>query len=297
MPELPSVTIYCERLAAILTGHRLTAIDLEGPFFLRSVQPPVSDLVGREIQGSFNIAKRVVLQLEQERFIVMHLMIAGRLRWRTGGRRTPARITLAAFSFPHGTLFVTEAGTTRRAALHLVRGREALEQFDRGGIDVLSATDADFAAALTRENHTLKRCLTDQRLFSGIGNAYCDEILHHARLSPVKLSQKMTSDEIERLRASSQLVLTTWIQRHREAAGDGFPEKVTAFEEQMTAHGKYGQPCPTCGTSIQRIRYAKNETNYCPRCQTGGKVLADRSLSRLLKKDWPRRVEELEDGR
>lgn len=295
MPEYPDVTVYLECLAPRVLRQPLQRIRLSSPFVLRSVDPPIEEAEGRDVIGLQRIGKRLVLALEGDYFLVIHLMIAGRLRWRPSGAPVPKKLGLAAFDFPTGTLLLTEAGTKKRASLTLVRGEEALASIHRGGLEVMEATVAQFAEAVRRENHTLKRTLTDPRLFSGIGNAYSDEILHHARLSPIKLSQRATDEEIARLYESTRFVLETWTQRLREEVGSGFPEKVTAFREGMAVHGRYRQPCPVCGSPVQRIAYADNETNYCARCQTEGRLLADRSLSRLLKDDWPRSLDELED--
>jgi formamidopyrimidine-DNA glycosylase len=275
----------------------LERVRLESMFLLRSVEPPLAEVEGRRVTGLRRLGKRVVLELEGELFLVLHLMIAGRLRWRAVGAAIPGRRGLAAFDFETGTLLLTEAGTKKRASLHVVRGEAGLADHDRGGVDPLTATPAEFAEAVRRENHTLKRTLTDPRLFSGIGNAYSDEILHAARLSPLKWSERLDDDELERLHAATVEVLEGWTARLREQAGEGFPEKVTAFRAEMAVHGKHGEPCPVCGAPVQRIVYAENETNYCAGCQTGGKLLADRALSRLLKQDWPRTLEELERGR
>jgi formamidopyrimidine-DNA glycosylase len=297
MPELPDVTVYRERIEALAGGQRLEALRLESPFLLRTVEPAPEALVGRRLDAVRRIGKRIVLAFEGAHFAVVHLMIAGRFRWRPPGARPPGRISLAVFQWPSGQLVLTEAGSQRRASLHLVAGEDALAAFDRGGLDVRSAGLEAFRAALVRESHTLKRTLTDPTILDGIGNAYSDEILHRARLSPVKMSTKLDDDETGRLHAACRAVLDEWTERLRAEAGDGLPEKVTAFHEGMAVHGRYGKPCPVCATAVQRIRYASNETNYCPRCQTEGRLLADRSLSRLLKKDWPRRIEELEDRR
>ena len=296
MPELPDVTVYIERLEATVVGRELSGIELLNPFVLRSVQPAIQDVVPRKVEAARRIGKRIVLQLEAERFVVIHLMIAGRLRWRAPGAKVPRKLTVAVFELDNGRLLLTEAGTQRRASIHLVEGEAGLEAFERGGVELLSPTVAlaDFRDALTRENHTLKRTLTDPRVFSGIGNAYSDEILHRAGLSPVKQTQRMDDDEIARLHAATIETLEEWTRRLRDEVGDGFPEKVTAFHDEMAVHGRFGKPCPVCGTKVQRIVYASNETNYCARCQTGGKLLADRSLSRLLKKDWPKRIEDIE---
>ncbi len=295
MPELPDITVYIDCLRSRILGEVLEKIEIVSPFLLRTFDPSIADIEGRTVNDLLRLGKRIVWRMDDDLFVVLHLMIAGRLHWKERGAKVPAKVGLAAFRFPTGTLTLTEAGTKKRASLHLVRGRAALAQHDPGGSDVLAAKVDDFAAALTRENHTLKRALADPRLFSGIGNAYSDEILHAARLSPLALTQKLKRDEINRLFAATQATLTSWTDRLRRQAGDGFPEKVTAFREGMAVHGRFRQPCPACGTAVQRIVYAENETNYCPGCQTGGKVLADRSLSRLLKDDWPRTVEVLED--
>lgn len=293
MPELPDIAVYLEALDRFVAGEVLTGLRLTSPFLVRSVEPPIDSLVGRRISGTDRIGKRIVLAFEDDLFLVIHLMIAGRLRWRASGGKPPGRGALASFEFEKGLLFLTEAGTKRRASLTVVQGSRALNDIDRGGLEVLDASLQEFCERLRRENHTLKRSLTDPRLFSGIGNAYSDEILHHARLSPLQLTAKMSDDEMATLFSSTQTVLREWIARLREEVGDGFPETVTAFRERMAVHGRYGQPCPVCGSPVQRIRYADNETNYCARCQTGGRLLADRSLSRLLKKDWPRSLDEL----
>jgi formamidopyrimidine-DNA glycosylase len=297
MPELPDIVVYLEALERRILRQPLEALRLTSPFVLRSVEPPVADLAGRRVIALSRLGKRLVWALEDERFVVIHLMIAGRLRWAAPGARAPGRIGLAAFDFPAGSVLLTEAGTKRRASIHLVRGREALADFARGGIEPLEIGPAEFAERLRLESHTLKRALTDPRLFSGIGNAYSDEILHRARLSPLQLTRRLGEEEIARLFQATVAVLTEWTDRLRRETGDGFPEKVTAFRSGMAVHGRYGQPCPVCGGPVQRIRYAENETNYCPACQTGGRLLADRGLSRLLKEDWPRSLEELEERR
>jgi formamidopyrimidine-DNA glycosylase len=297
MPELPDVVVYLEALERRILDQPLEAIGLISPFVLRSVDPPVADIVGRRVTGLRRMGKRLVWALEDERFVVIHLMIAGRLRWAARGGRAPGKIGLAAFDFPSGSVLLTEAGTKRRASLHLVRGQEGLAEFARGGLEPLEIGPAAFAERLRLESHTLKRALTDPRLFSGIGNAYSDEILHRAQLSPLQLTGRLSDDEIARLHEATVAVLTEWTDRLRKEAGDGFPEKVTAFRSGMAVHGRYGEACPRCGGPVQRIRYADNETNYCPACQTGGRLLADRGLSRLLKQDWPRSLEELEERR
>ena len=293
MPELPDVTVYVEALERRITGHRLEEIRLNSPFVLRTVVPPVAEAQGRRVTGVQRLGKRIVIALESEIFLVLHLMIAGRLRWLSGGAKPPARITLATFAFDNGVLAFTEAGTRKRASLHLVQGATALAEFDRGGIELDDIDASTFAARLTQENHTLKRALTDPRLFSGIGNAYSDEILHRARLSPLALTHKLSTEETERLFASAKAVLAEWTERLRREAGEDFPEGVTAFRPQMAVHGRFGKPCPDCGAPVQRIVYADNETNYCANCQTRGTVLADRALSRLLKASWPRSIDEL----
>jgi len=294
MPELPDVTVYVEALRERVLGTRLERIRLVNPFVLRSVDPPLGDVAGRTVTGVRRLGKRIVLALDAERFVVVHLMIAGRLHWKAAGARPPGRIGVAAFDFTTGTLVMTEAGTKKRAAIHLVRGETALAEHDPGGREPLTAGLEEFRAALTAESHTLKRALTDPTIFSGIGNAYGDEILHRARLSPVKLTRALTDDEVKRLFEATRATLTDWIERLRREAGGDFPEGVTAFRPDMAVHGRFRQPCPDCGAPVQRIVYAENETNYCPRCQTGNRLLADRGLSRLLKQDWPRTLDELE---
>jgi formamidopyrimidine-DNA glycosylase len=291
VPELPDIAVYIDRLASRVVGHRLERVRIGNPFLLRTVAPPLSAVEGRVVEGIERVGKRVVLVFEGELFVVIHLMIAGRLRWLAPGKST-ARNALAVFEFDVGAMVLTEAGSKRRASLHVVQGREALQALDAGGIDVLAASRDAFAAKLTSENHTLKRALTDPRLFSGIGNAYSDEILHRARLSPITLTRSLDADAISRLHDATQSTLRDWIERLGREAGD-WPTKVTAFHPQMAVHGRFGQPCPDCGAPVQRIVHAENETNYCARCQTGGKVLADRALSRLLKGSWPRNIDEL----
>jgi formamidopyrimidine-DNA glycosylase len=295
MPELPDLTIYREFLERLLKGSTLRGIRLRSPFLLRTVDPPVSDLYGTAIQRVSRLGKYLVFHLNDELFLVFHLMIAGRFLWKKTGSPIPGKIGLAAFDFSSGTLLLTEAGSKKRASLHVIRGGSGLGIFDRGGIEILQADVQTFTYALTRENHTLKRALTDPRLFAGIGNSYSDEILHHARLSPLALSSRLSDEEIERLYRSSRATLTRWIEELRRDAGEKFPAKVTAFREGMAVHGRYGKPCPACGNTVQRIVYSENECNYCPTCQTGGRILADRSLSRILKRDWPRTVQELEE--
>jgi formamidopyrimidine-DNA glycosylase len=295
VPELPDVVAYLAALEPRVLGKRLDRIRLASPFVLRSVDPPVSEAEGRTVVGLRRLGKRIVLALDGEIFVVIHLMIAGRLHWRPAGTRPPGRVGLAALDFPDGTLTLTEAGTKRRASINLVRGESMLSALDPGGLDVLRATPAGFRAALLRERHTLKRSLTDPRLLDGIGNAYADEILHRARLSPVRMTDQLTDPERDRLLAAARAVLTEWAERLSAAARLEFPEKVTAFREGMAVHGRHGQPCPDCGAPVQRIVHAENETNYCAACQTGGRLLADRALSRLLRQDWPRTLEELEE--
>lgn len=294
MPELPDVQVYIERLDALLRGHALRQLRIANPFVLRTVAPKPADVAERTVLGFERIGKRIVLRLEGDIFIIIHLMIAGRLRWRTDGKKIGGKLLLAEFIFEHGVLNLTEAGTKRRAMLHIVEGRAALAQFDRGGLDPLVIDEAAFAARLRSENHTLKRSLTDPRLFSGIGNAYSDEILHRARLSPLALSTKLSDADVARLYEATRATLQEWTERLGREVGDGFPETVTAFHGAMAVHGRFGQPCPVCGAPVQRIRYAANETNYCARCQTGGRLLADRAMSRLLKDDWPRSIDDIE---
>ena len=297
MPELPDITLYINRLQPRVLNQPLLRFTIRSPFVLRSVEPPLAAAEGKLVTGLRRMGKRIVFELEEDLFLVVHLMIAGRLRWRPPGTKSPGKLGLAALEFPNGVLLLTEAGTKRRASIHLVRGREGLAPFERGGLEVLEADLASFARRLTSENHTLKRALTDPRLFSGIGNAYSDEILHRARLSPMTLTSRLSEAEVERLFQAAQATLQEWIDRLSREAGDDFPEKVTAFREGMAVHGRYQEPCPNCGAPVQRIVYADNETNYCARCQTGGRMLADRSLSRLLHADWPRTLEEWEARR
>ncbi len=295
MPELPDIVCYLRALEPRVVGEPLARIRLRSPFLVRSVEPPLAAAEGRRVAGLRRLGKRIVFALEGELFLVLHLMIAGRLRWKKPGARPPGRIGLAAFDFPGGTLLLTEASKKKRASLHLVAGEAALAAHDPGGLEVLEATAAEFAARLRSASHTLKRALTDPRLFSGIGNAYSDEILHRARLSPFKLTGRLDDEELARLFAAARETLGEWTERLCAETGDGFPEKVTAFREGMAVHGRYRKPCPVCGAPVQRIVYAENEANYCAGCQTGGKILADRALSRLLKDDWPRTLEELEE--
>jgi formamidopyrimidine-DNA glycosylase len=294
MPELPDLTIYLEALHRRVVGHRLEHIRLLSPFFLRTVEPSLVEAHDKTVRELRRIGKRIVLGLDDDLFLVVHLMIAGRFHWRQAGAKVPGKVGLAALDFAHGTLMLTEAGTTKLAALHLLRSEQELRRFHSGGIEPLTADVQSFRAALTRGNHTLKLALTDQQLFSGIGNAYSDEILHRARLSPAARTAGLAEDDITCLFHATRAVLTEWIDRLRAETGDRFPEKVTAFHECMAVHGRYGRPCPVCGSPVQRIVYAKNETNYCPTCQTGGKLLADRALSRLLKSDRPRSLQELD---
>ena len=293
MPELPDITVYIEALEQRIVGQPITAVKIATPFLLRTVDPPLQSLSGLVVRAIRRVGKRIVLGMDDDIFVVLHLMIAGRLHWIEAGKRVPKNI-VAAFEFPNGTLTLTEAGTKKRASLHLVRGEDALKQFERGGIEPLDASLGEFTERLRSENHTIKRSLTDPRLFSGIGNAYSDEILHRAKMSPAKLTSRLTDEEIARVYSATREILVEWVERMRAQANGAFPEKVTAFRPEMAVHGKYNQPCPVCGTAIQRIRYADNETNYCPRCQTEGRLLADRAFSRLLKQDWPRTIEQLE---
>jgi len=294
MPELPDIAAYIGALESRIVGKPLERVRLASAFLLRTVEPPIGDAEGRVVQALGRIGKRIAIGVEGDLWLVLHLMIAGRLHWRPTGARLAGRQSLAAFDFPNGSLVLTEAGTKRRASLHVVAGEEGLRAIDPGGIDIFASDLGAFRVALTEENRTLKRALTDPRVLSGIGNAYSDEILHAAQLSPVTLTHRLKQDEWERLFDATRNTLALWTARLRAEAGDGFPEKVTAFRKDMAVHGRYGLACPRCGEKIQRIRYADNETNYCARCQTGGKVLADRSLSRLLREDWPRTLEELE---
>ncbi len=294
MPELPDITVYVEALEQRILGQRLERVRVASPFLLRTAVPPLQRVEGKHVKALRRVGKRIGIGLEDEYWLVLHLMIAGRMHWHERGVRIPAKRGLAAFDFSNGSLLLTEAGSKKRAALHVLQGEEALRALDPGGLEVLEAGLESFAARLTAANHTLKRALTDPHLFSGIGNAYSDEILHRARLSPGALTQRQTREEIQRVFEATQQSLVHWTERLRAEAGGDFPEKVTAFRDGMAVHGRYGQPCPRCGAKVQRIRYADNETNYCAQCQTGGKLLADRALSRLLKQDWPRTLEELE---
>lgn len=293
MPELPDIVAYIEALERKIGGQVITGVRVKSPFVVRSFDPPIASVAGHRVVGLRRLGKRIAMELDGDLFIVIHLMIAGRFLWKPAGAPLTNRIALAAFDFDAGSLILTEAGTQKRASIHLVKGAEGLREFDRGGLEVLDATLEQFAERLRAENHTLKRSLTDPRLFSGIGNAYSDEILHRARLSPVQLSRKITDADIATLFDATKEVLVEWTNRFREQYRDGFPEKVTAFRPEMAVHGKFGEPCPVCGTPVQRIRYASNETNYCARCQTGGRLLADRALSRLLRQDWPKSIDEL----
>lgn len=294
MPELPDITVYLEALEARLLGQTLERVRVAGPFLLRTATPPLSAVEGKQVRELRRLGKRLAFGLQDDLWLVLHLMIAGRLHWNRPGVKISPKRALAAFDFPHGSLLLTEAGAQRRASLHVVQGEAGLRALDPGGLEVMSAGLDAFAARLTAANHTLKRALTDPKLLSGIGNAYSDEILHRAQLSPVVLTQRLGSDEIARLLAATRDVLKEWTSRLRAEARGDFPENVTAFRQEMAVHGKYGKLCPRCGAKVQRIRYAGNETNYCPDCQTGGKLLADRALSRLMKQDWPRTLEELE---
>jgi formamidopyrimidine-DNA glycosylase len=293
MPELPDITIYVEALERRVLGRQLEGVRVQSPFLLRTFDPPLDSVNGKHVRAVRRLGKRIVIGLDDDLWLVVHLMIAGRLHWKPRGAKLSGKVALAAFDFADGALVLTEAGSKRRASLYLLRGQNALQEHDPGGLEPLSASFDRFQASLRKENHTLKRALTDPRLFSGIGNAYSDEILHRARLSPLLLTPKLANDEIERLRQATREVLQEWTDRLRVEAGDGFPEKVTAFRPGMAVHGRFGEPCPVCGVAVQRIRYADNETNYCPGCQTNGRILADRSLSRLLKDDWPSHIDDL----
>ncbi len=295
MPELPDITVYIESLAGRIVDSPIERIRIASPFLVRSVDPPISAAEGKIVAGIRRIEKQIVWELENELFLVFHLMVAGRFHWKPRGAKTGGKINLAAFDFPSGTIMLTEASAKKRASLHVVKGEEGLAAFCRGGLEIMTASPEEFRDALMREHHTLKRALTDQRLFSAIGNAYSDEILHRAGISPLQLSHKLSDEEIGRLYTAARSILREWIERLRVESGGKFPEHVTAFRPEMAVHGKFGKPCPVCGTAVQRIVYAENESNYCPRCQTGGKILSDRSLSRLLKDDWPKTIEELEE--
>lgn len=297
MPELPDLTVYLEALETRIVGRRLERIELASPFLLRSVEPPLSSAAGLRVVRLRRLGKRIAIGLEQDLWLILHLMIAGRLHWYAAGYRGRRRPALATWHFENGELTLTEAGSRRRASLYLLQGETALAAQDPGGLELTHATLPAFTARITAENHTLKRALTDPHILSGIGNAYSDEILHRAGLSPLALTGSLTSHQLERLFRATVAVLEEWTQRLRAEAGDDFPEGVTAFRPGMAVHGRFRQPCPECGTAVQRIRYAENETNYCPRCQTGGRLLSDRSLARLLKADWPRTIEELEQRR
>jgi formamidopyrimidine-DNA glycosylase len=297
MPELPDITVYLEALEQRILGRTLTQAQIASPFLLRTIDPPVEACVGHRVSGLRRVGKRIAIGFDNDVWLVLHLMIAGRLHWSERVKKADGRRTLAAFLFDSGCLTLTEAGSQKRASLHMTAGRAGLAALDPGGIDVMTASLKDFSSALTAGNHTLKRALTDPHMFSGIGNAYSDEILHRARLSPVTLTSRLTADEISRLHLAAREVLGEWIERLRAEAAGGFPEGVTAFRDEMAVHGRYGQPCPVCGAKVQRIRYASNENNYCAPCQTGGRLLADRALSRLLREDWPRTLEELEERR
>jgi formamidopyrimidine-DNA glycosylase len=294
VPELPDIELYLHALRPRIMGQPLEDVRLVSPFLLRSIDPPLPAVIGRRVQGMRRLGKRIVWQVDGDLFMVFHLMIAGRFRWKERGAAVPAKVGLAAFDFPNGTLVLTEAGSKRQASLHVVQGEPALAMHNPGGLEPLDIPLDDFARALRQENHTLKRALTDPHVFSGIGNAYSDEILHAARLSPMKQTAQLSDAEIERIHGATLEVLQRWTERLQQETGEAFPDKVTAFREGMAVHGRYGKPCPACGTPVQRIRYAANEANYCPTCQTSGKLLADRGLSRLLKSDWPRSLEELE---
>ena len=294
MPELPDVLLYIESLKPRILGQTLERVRLASPFVVRSFAPPISAINNRRICGLRRLGKQIVLEFEGNLFLIIHLMIAGRFQWKERAAKIPGKLGLAAFDFPSGTLLLTEAGSKKRASLHLVEGEGSLARFDRGALEVLGSSLDAFRDALTRENHTLKRSLTDPRLFSGVGNAYSDEILHRARLSPTKLTQKLSHEETARLYAATQSTLSEWIQRLKNETGTDFPSKVTAFRPEMAVHGRYGKPCPNCGSPVQRIVYAENECNYCATCQTEGRLLADRALSRLLREDWPRSLDEWE---
>ena len=293
MPELPDITIYLEALQPRIVGQQLQRVRIASPFLLRTFEPPLESIEGKTVRSLRRLGKRIAIGLDDDLWLVLHLMIAGRLHWKPPRAKLAGKYSLAAFDFSSGTLLLTEAGSKRRAALYLVRGEAGLVGHDPGGIDVFAASQEEFIAVLRQENHTLKRALTDPHWFSGIGNAYSDEILHRARLSPFAMTQKISPDDVERLRQATRDVMQEWIDGLREEAGQDFPEKVTAFRPEMAVHGRFGKPCPVCGAPVQRIRYADNETNYCPGCQTNGRILADRSLSRLLKDAWPKHLDEL----
>lgn len=297
MPEIPDLTIYLETIGARTIGEPIEHLRIASPFLVRSVMPPIRTAEGKRVLGMRRIGKRIVFELEAKLFLVVHLMVAGRFKWKERGAKIPGKLGLAAFDFPKGTLLLTEASTKKRASLHLVEGEAALAEIDRGGLEPLTSTVETFGEALARESHTLKRTLTDPRLFAGIGNAYSDEILHRARMSPMKLTKNLVAEDVKRLHKATLDTLQTWIDRLRKEANGEVPEKVTAFHDTMAVHGKYGKPCPDCGSRVQRIVYAENECNYCARCQTDGKLLADRAMSRLLKGDWPRSLDELEEQR
>jgi formamidopyrimidine-DNA glycosylase len=294
MPELPDITVYLDALRPRILGHEILSARVLNPFALRTVSPPLSAIVGRRVNTLSRLGKRIIIGIEGDIYVVIHLMIAGRLRWRVGDKTIGGKLAQVVFEFDTGRLYLTEAGSKRRASIHVVEGAGSLEQFDRGGLEVLDADLGDFATRLRSENHTIKRSLTDPRLFSGIGNSYSDEILHRAKISPMTLTSRMTDQQIAELFEATKATLIDWTDRLRKDAGDDFPEKVTAFRDGMAVHGRYKLPCPVCGTPVQRIRYADNETNYCARCQTGGRLLADRAMSRLLKQDWPRSIDEVE---
>ena len=293
MPELPDVTVYVECITAKVRGQKIDRVRISNPFVVRSVDPPLYEIEGKTVREVRRIGKRIAIGLDDDLWIVIHLMIAGRFRWLKPGAKIPGKLGLAAFDFANGSLVLTEAGTQRRASITIVRGETSLAQFDRGGAEPLEIDEKTFEERLVSENHTLKRSFTDPRIFSGIGNAYSDEIFHRARISPIKLTSRLNPEEISRLYRATREVLLEWTERLREEAGGEFPGKVTAFHDEMAVHGRYGKPCPVCGTPVQRIRYASNETNYCARCQTEGKLLADRALSRLLKQDWPKSIDDL----
>jgi formamidopyrimidine-DNA glycosylase len=295
MPELPDITVYLHALERRVAGHVMWRVQLVSPFVLRSVDPPISEVGGKTVRALRRIGKRIVFVLDGDLFLVIHLMVAGRFKWHDKTPKLSRRLALAAIEFDSGTLVLTEAGTKRRASIYLVRGEAALREFDRGGMEILDSSAGNFTERLRSENHTLKRSLADPRLFSGIGNAYSDEILHRAKLSPMLLTSKITDEQAARLHAATISTMTDWIARLSAETGDKFPEKVTAFRPEMAVHGKFREPCPVCGSPVQRIRYADNETDYCATCQTGGKLLADRGMSRLLKKDWPKSLDEMDE--